>query len=41
MSGEKIRDIDPIILVKMLSEVGVGEIFINSIDRDGKKMDMI
>ncbi len=37
ISGEKIKDIDPIIHCKMLTEVGVGEIFINSVDRDGKK----
>jgi len=37
MSGEKIKDIDPITHAKILAEIGVGEIFINSVDRDGKK----
>ncbi len=35
--GVKITDIDPIILAKKLADVGVGELFVNSVDRDGKK----
>ena len=37
MSGKKITKIDPITLSKKLVDIGVGEIFINSVDRDGKK----
>tara|TARA_B100000686_G_C16529777_1_gene831705 strand:+ start:113 stop:931 length:819 start_codon:yes stop_codon:yes gene_type:complete len=37
MSGEKITKIEPITLAKKLIDIGVGEIFINSVDRDGKK----
>jgi cyclase len=35
--GEKMTDLDPITLAKKLIDIGVGEIFINSVDRDGKK----
>lgn len=35
--GKKITNIDPIELSKKLVDIGVGEIFVNSVDRDGKK----
>ena len=35
--GNKITNIDPIVLANKLIDIGVGEIFINSVDRDGKK----
>lgn len=34
-SGRKKQSLDPIVYAKNLTELGVGEVFINSIDRDG------
>jgi imidazole glycerol-phosphate synthase subunit HisF len=37
LEGKKMTNINPISLAKKLIDIGVGEIFINSVDRDGKK----